>query len=106
MKSMLLRRDRHEIKVTYPPEMDKEEAVSHVTDEIEFWDQNHPGKFIASINIEFDGEEIVISAKERSPIKRLRRITGYLSAVDNFNDAKRAELADRQTHLEFGEDYE
>jgi ribonucleoside-triphosphate reductase len=31
-------------------------------------------------------------------IRRIRRITGYLSTVDRFNDAKRAELHDRKTH--------
>ena len=28
-------------------------------------------------------------------IRRIRRITGYLSTVDRFNDAKQAELKDR-----------
>ncbi|HWI54382.1 MAG TPA: anaerobic ribonucleoside-triphosphate reductase, partial [Desulfobacteria bacterium] len=31
-------------------------------------------------------------------IKRVRRITGYLSTVDRFNDAKQAELKDRKAH--------
>ncbi len=31
-------------------------------------------------------------------IKRVRRITGYLSTVDRFNDAKQAELHDRVPH--------
>lgn len=31
-------------------------------------------------------------------IKRVRRITGYLSTVDRFNDAKQAELKDRVPH--------
>ncbi len=31
-------------------------------------------------------------------IKRVRRITGYLSTVDRFNDAKQAELRDRLPH--------
>ena len=33
-----------------------------------------------------------------SDIRRVRRITGYLSTVDRFNDAKRAELRDRRPH--------
>lgn len=33
-----------------------------------------------------------------SSIRRIRRITGYLSTVDRFNDAKRAELAARTPH--------
>jgi anaerobic ribonucleoside-triphosphate reductase len=31
-------------------------------------------------------------------IRRIRRITGYLSTVDRFNDAKKAELRDRSSH--------
>ena len=30
---------------------------------------------------------------------RVRRITGYLSALDNFNNGKKAELRDRIKHL-------
>jgi len=32
-------------------------------------------------------------------IKRIRRITGYFSTVDRFNDAKRAELKARTSHF-------
>ncbi len=32
-------------------------------------------------------------------IRRIRRITGYLSTVDRFNDAKQLELRDRVSHL-------
>jgi anaerobic ribonucleoside-triphosphate reductase len=32
-------------------------------------------------------------------IRRIRRITGYLSTVDRFNAAKQAELRDRQPHI-------
>lgn len=31
-------------------------------------------------------------------IRRIRRITGYLSTIDRFNDAKQAELKDRTVH--------
>ncbi len=34
-----------------------------------------------------------------SDIRRIRRITGYLSTVDRFNDSKKAELKDRRSHL-------
>ncbi|MHB1420458.1 MAG: anaerobic ribonucleoside-triphosphate reductase [Bacillota bacterium] len=33
-----------------------------------------------------------------SSVRRVRRITGYLSTVDRFNDAKQAELRDRKSH--------
>lgn len=32
-------------------------------------------------------------------IRRVRRITGYFSEINNFNDAKKAELKDRVAHL-------
>jgi len=32
-------------------------------------------------------------------VRRIRRITGYLSTVDRFNDAKQLELRDRVSHL-------
>lgn len=35
-------------------------------------------------------------------INRIRRITGYFSTVDRFNDAKVAELNDRISHVSFG----
>ena len=38
------------------------------------------------------GDEVLIRCFEKSPVRRVRRITGYLSEVDNFNAAKRAEL--------------
>ncbi|HNU93248.1 MAG TPA: anaerobic ribonucleoside-triphosphate reductase [Bacillota bacterium] len=40
----------------------------------------------------------VCPACQSEAVRRLRRITGYLSTVDRFNDAKRAELADRAAH--------
>ena len=35
-------------------------------------------------------------------IRRIRRITGYLSTVDRFNDAKKSELKDRKPHIVHG----
>lgn len=32
------------------------------------------------------------------PFERIRRITGYLSSLDRYNDAKRAEVSDRVKH--------
>lgn len=34
---------------------------------------------------------------------RIRRITGYLSSTDNWNNAKQAELKDRVTHIKLKE---
>jgi ribonucleoside-triphosphate reductase (formate) len=43
-------------------------------------------------------EEDCCPACSGTSIKRIRRITGYLSTIDRFNDAKRVELEQRVTH--------
>lgn len=72
-----------------------------VAEEMHFWQE--AGREVGEIRIEKDKEnegKIVVASLPKSPIKRVRRITGYLSAVENFNDAKRAELNDRVNHQE------
>jgi hypothetical protein len=43
---------------------------------------------LARIEIKLVGGEVEIKSYERSPISRVRRVTGYLSKVSNFNEAK------------------
>lgn len=57
------------------------------------------GKQLGELTLELAGEEIVIHSAPVSNITRVRRITGYLSNQNNFNDAKRAELRDRVKHV-------
>lgn len=85
------------ILVKMPESMAKEEAAHYVVDEMVLWKAK--GKEINHIELSLDGDEVIVKAYEKSPIKRVRRITGYLSTTDNFNDAKRAELDDRVTHF-------
>ena len=47
---------------------------------------------------EVSSEEVDIEVTTEGAVKKLRRITGYLSDINNFNDPKRAELADRLVH--------
>ena len=54
------------------------------------------GKPLGKIVLTADGDEIEVKAFERSPITRVRRITGYLSNTERWNDAKRTELKDRE----------
>ena len=49
--------------------------------------------------VRVNDEEVELIAKPQSDIRRLRRITGYLSEVENFNAAKKAEEHDRYKHL-------
>ncbi len=59
------------------------------------------GKQLSSLNLKVDGDfvdiEYVLCAM---PFQRIRRITGYLvGTLDRFNNAKRAEEADRVKHI-------
>ena len=56
------------------------------------------GKRLGELNLELAGDEIVVHSSPVSDITRVRRITGYLSNQNNFNDAKRSELRDRAKH--------
>lgn len=85
------------INVQMPESMAKEEAAHYVVDELVLW--RAKGKEINHIELSLDGNEVIVKAYEKSPIKRVRRITGYLSTTENFNDAKRSELQDRVTHF-------
>lgn len=61
------------------------------------------GKQIAMVVISpdpEDPEQVIVKTVEKSPIKRIRRITGYLSTEDRFGDAKKAELDDRVSHVD------
>ena len=55
---------------------------------------------VKTLNIELDGEYANLTYElDNIPFERVRRITGYLvGTMDKWNDAKRAEEADRVTH--------
>lgn len=84
------------VLVEYPETMAENEATRYVEEEIGLW--NEKGKQLGKVIIELDGDEAVLRSFEHSPIKRVRRITGYLSEAGNFNDAKRAEMKARVVH--------
>lgn len=85
-----------DVKITYPEEMSKEEAISYVDEELGL----HPKMRLASIEIKLSADK---SDVELHPvydtINRVRRITGYLSTIPKFNDAKRSEERDRVSHF-------
>lgn len=56
------------------------------------------GKKIAKIVLTDCGDEIEVKTYEESPIRRIRRITGYLAETDRWNAPKLAELRDRVVH--------
>ena len=63
-------------------------------------EEKYPDKRIAGIDIVVDGEYVDLTYHwDTVPFERIRRITGYLvGTLDRFNDAKRAEEADRVKH--------
>ncbi|MDF2571097.1 MAG: hypothetical protein K0R55_2701 [Sporomusa sp.] len=85
------------VKVVAESGITEEEIRAIVDDELLLW--KGKGKELAEVRLTVEDDEIVIKAVERSPIKRVRRITGYLSTEDRFNNAKQAELSDRRSHL-------
>lgn len=84
------------IKVFADNAITQEEIDKIVADEKAIWRKQK--REISQIAIDREGDDLVIKTSERSPIKRVRRITGYLSTVDKFNDSKQAELRDRVKH--------
>lgn len=86
------------VEVTADVGISQEEAEMYLQEEQKIWHDKKKklGKVIIKL---CDNGEVELKTIERSPIKRVRRITGYLSEVDNFNDAKKAELAQRKSHM-------
>lgn len=95
----------HGVKVEYDNNIvfNKGEGWSElellVQEEIGLWKQKHKELHAMQITLTPEGE-LEIKATEKSPIRRIRRITGYLSTEDRFGDAKRQELWDRRDHME------
>ena len=82
------------IYVTYPAEMQRSEAAEYVARQKE----KHPD--LCRLDISLDGEFANLrSVTQKFPFDRIRRITGYLvGGMDKWNNAKRAEEADRVKH--------
>lgn len=82
------------IYVTASEELSEEELKQYVTDLREHY------LLAKSMRFEADGEyvNVEIHSKNR-PFERIRRLTGYLvGSLDKWNNAKRAEEADRVKH--------
>ena len=84
------------IQITYPDTMSYEEALSYVNEELEL----NPTKRLKTLEIKLCSETEVTIIPQYDTINRVRRITGYLSNLPNFNDAKKAEANDRVKHMQ------
>ena len=85
-----------QVKVTAAAGISQEEIAMIMAREAEAYEAR--GKRLGELTLELAGDEIVIHSSPVSDITRVRRITGYLSNQNNFNDAKRGELRDRAKH--------
>lgn len=65
-------------------------------------EENHPDRVIEMMEIRVDGDFVDLTyhfADDPAPFQRIRRITGYLVGdMSHWNNAKRAEEADRVKH--------
>ena len=75
----------------------EQEIMAIAVEEKQIWARQ--GKEVAEIRLTLEGDEIIIQSVEKSPINRVRRITGYLAPLHNFNASKKAELLDRTYHV-------
>lgn len=82
------------IYVTASDELPTEELQQYVTLMREHY------LLMKSMTVKLNGEYVDIAVHTRNqPFERLRRITGYLvGSMPRWNDAKRAEEADRVKH--------
>ncbi len=85
-----------QIQVVVNSEIDEIQKEQIIAEEKERGEKM--GKELSKVEITVNGDEITIKSFEKSPIRRVRRITGYMSTVDRFNAAKVDELNDRVIH--------
>ena len=77
-------------------EIAREEAEAY----IRMIREKHPEQIIRDVKFKVDGEYVDVSyTYDVIPFDRIRRITGYLvGSLDRFNNAKRAEVLQREKH--------
>ena len=89
------------IPVEYESAIEIELVKEIALEEIAAWKSkgNVLTKILITIDPE-DNEQMLVKAFPL--IRRVRRITGYLSDKDNFNEAKQDELSQRYQHIRSG----
>ncbi|HCT65590.1 MAG TPA: hypothetical protein DIC60_10065 [Lachnospiraceae bacterium] len=78
-------------------ELDEKELEAYLA----YGRETYTHREIKSMEVTLDGEfvDLKYTFKEAMPFQRIRRITGYLvGTTERWNDAKRAEEADRVKH--------
>ena len=82
------------VKITCNEEVDEKELLVY----LEMENERFPYRKIDELEIKIIGDDVFLLPKFHS-IVRLRRITGYLSNIQNFNQAKVEEAHDRIKHI-------
>jgi len=86
--------DLNGVRVSCADGISEQEATAYLQGQL----QVMPHKTLLSMDVEIDGDNVVIRP-HYDTIVRVRRITGYLSTLPRFNDAKKQEAHDRVAHL-------
>ncbi len=82
------------VQVIHPDDMTEVEAKAYVDEQLLLM----PAKTLTKVELSLEGDEVLIRPRYNT-ISRVRRITGYLSTIPKFNDAKKAEARDRVAHV-------
>lgn len=92
--------DGVKVSVEYSSDQDARVEESEVRAYFARAHEKYPHGKLESLVLKVDGEEVEVGyVLAPVPFDRIRRITGYLvGTLDRFNDAKRAEEADRVKH--------
>ena len=88
--------DYEGITVYYPSDMHADEAKEYVKEEL----RKKVKYQLMRVDINHHADGDLIIRPHYDTICRVRRITGYLSALPKFNDAKRAEERNRVSHFD------
>ncbi|MEF9967284.1 MAG: anaerobic ribonucleoside-triphosphate reductase [Longicatena sp.] len=85
-----------EIEINSNEQLGEKDAKAYIA----YVRNKNPRKEIASIDLNFEGEEVGLGYHlQPEGFEKIRRITGYLvGTVDRFNNGKRAEEHDRVKH--------
>ena len=87
--------DYEGITVYYPSDMHADEAKEYVKEELRK-KVKYP---LIRVDINYHADGDLIIRPQYDTICRVRRITGYLSTLPKFNDAKKAEARGRVPHF-------
>ncbi|MDR3349653.1 MAG: hypothetical protein LBO03_08715 [Acidaminococcales bacterium] len=85
----------NDVVVKCPDEMPMQEAQGYVRDQLDL----KPAQRLVEMEIGIDGDDVKLEPHYASVV-RVRRITGYLSTIPRFNDAKIEEEESRLKHIQ------